>query len=84
MGEGRGSRGERWEGGGEIERGRREEEMDREGEGERERERMRRKGRKGRMQAGREVKASASRAEDSRVRIPLATGFFRGRVIPVT
>ena len=29
-------------------------------------------------------KASASRAEDSRVRIPLAPGFFRGRVIPLT
>ena len=30
------------------------------------------------------VKESASRAEDPGVRIPLAPGFFRGRVIPVT
>ena len=29
-------------------------------------------------------KASASRAEDPRLLIPLAPGFFRGRVIPVT
>ena len=30
------------------------------------------------------VKASASRTEDPGVRIPLAAGFFRGRVTPVT
>ena len=34
--------------------------------------------------AGLVVKACASGAEDPGVRIPLATGFFPGRVIPVT
>ena len=39
---------------------------------------------KGHRLVGLVVKASASRAGRSRVRIPLAPGFFWGRVIPVT